>query len=337
VGELPDSQEPPIRLVRPFLALSRAEVHSYLRSVGLEWREDSSNENLAHLRNQLRHQVLPLLATINPNIHATLARSADLLAAEADHAAKRDRAALAVLTLTFTHQTRIVLDLFPLAQHDLATQRGVLRQTLTILGIDLRAVGMEGIDLLLDQARATRASGPHPLVAGWAWTLLRHHEKNHLSLHRANTLPVLPEHPTLGSPLLAPLTLPPQGIISHAGWQLQSSLLAPSDLPAGWRDRQQPWQLFCDAEQAGVLYLTTWQPGMSIAPLGMGGHQRALGDIFTDHKIPPSLRPGWPVVIDGSGNVIWLCGLVMAEAVRVQPTTRQVRHLIWRLEMHATP
>jgi tRNA(Ile)-lysidine synthase len=75
VAHLPDEEQPPIRLVRPLLGVSRASIHDYLRSKGLQWREDASNQETTHLRNRLRHEVLPVLADINPNIHATLART----------------------------------------------------------------------------------------------------------------------------------------------------------------------------------------------------------------------------------------------------------------------
>ena len=375
VGELPDNQLPAIRLVRPLLGVSRAELHAYLQSYGLTWREDSSNGELVHLRNTLRHQVLPQLAAINPNIHATLARTADLLAAEAAHAEQRDRVALAAWKREYTPSTRIVLDLFHLAQSDQATQRGVLRHALLTLGIDLRAVGMAGIDTLLDQTRMPTASGPHPLIAGWAWTILRDPSTHNassldtswpsptnqcasfrqvsdetslrprtqedidhyqLSLHRADASPIAIAHPHFDAPITTPISLPLQGILMHNGWQLHSQRIAPAALPDNWRSGEQPWQLYCDAEQSGALALTTFRAGMSIAPLGMGGKQRAIGDIFTDHKIPTSLRAGWPVVINRAGEVVWLCGLVVAEAVRVQSTTRQVRHVSWQLEM-STP
>ena len=59
-----------------------------------------------------------------------------------------------------------------------------------------------------------------------------------------------------------------------------------------------------------------------MAPLGMGGHTRNLGDIFTDHKITPALRPGWPLITNAHGRVLWLCGLVVAEGVDAQAGAR---------------
>lgn len=334
-GHIPDNRQPAIRLVRPLLGVNRSDIQAYLQSYQLPWREDSSNRNVAYVRNKIRHEVLPLLATINPNIHATLARTADLLAAEADHATERDGAALAAVTTQHTPSTHLVLNLFQLAQFDLATQRGVLRQALITLGIDLREVGMEGIELLLDQSRNLSQSGPHPLTAGWVWTVIQHAGTHHLSLHREDALPFIPEHPHLAAPIPSPLPVPPEGTLAHNHWQLQSSLLAPDKLPADWRDRNQRWRLFGDADHCGHLYLTTFKPGMSIAPLGMGGHRRALGDIFTDHKVPPALRAGWPVIVNDDGLVVWLCGLVVAEEVRVQPATRQVRCLCWQPEIQS--
>ncbi|MCC6454406.1 MAG: tRNA lysidine(34) synthetase TilS [Caldilineaceae bacterium] len=334
VGQLPDAAQPPIRLVRPLLATRRAAIHEYLRSEGLAWREDHTNQDPAHLRNRLRHEVLPTLEAINPNIHATLARTAHLLATEADHAASRDRATLDAVTVTYTPSTRLILDLFHLAEYDEATRRGTLRQAFMALGIDLRAVGLDGIDRLLNQADPFSPTfapgGPHPLLAEWQWTILGSGAAARLALHRAGVLPQPVDHPHVGAPLATPLPLPPTGALSHTGWQLQSTLLAPGDLPADWRSRSQPWRLLCDAEQSGELYLTTPQAGMKIAPLGMGGRHRAVGDIFTDHKIAPYLRPGWPVVVAGDGTVIWLCGLTMADTVRIHSSTRQVGQLIWQ-------
>lgn len=331
-GALPDSQQPSIRLVRPLLAVDRAAIHDYLHSYGLEWSEDQSNHDHAHLRNQLRHQIFPLLATINPNIHATLARTADLLAAEAERADKQDQTLLAALIVNHTPSTRIVLDLFPLTQYDLATQRGVLRQALLTLGVDLRTIGMEGIDTLLEQVSRGKDTTTHPLVGMWSWTLLHNGEKRQLSIHHINASPSRITHPHVASPLAAPILIPTEGTLKVGEWQLESTLLSPDDLPADWRSRAQPWRLFCDADESGEFYLTTFQAGMAIAPLGMGGHQRSLGDIFTDHKIVLFERLNWPIIVRMDGRVAWQCGLTVSEFIRIQPTTHQVRHLCWKLE-----
>src|SRR5882762_3241102 len=49
------------RLLRPLLALSRAEIEAYARLRGLEWVEDESNVDTLRQRNFLRHEVFPLI------------------------------------------------------------------------------------------------------------------------------------------------------------------------------------------------------------------------------------------------------------------------------------
>lgn len=82
-------------LWRPLLALPRAELAGYARAQGLHWLEDPSNASDRHDRNFLRHHVLPRLAERWPQASASLARSAALLATQADLLAGEDARRLA--------------------------------------------------------------------------------------------------------------------------------------------------------------------------------------------------------------------------------------------------
>jgi tRNA(Ile)-lysidine synthase len=68
-------------LCRPMLGLWRSDVEHYLRDRGQEWREDPSNRDPRFLRNRVRHELLPLLASMNPGIKRVLLREAELLSA----------------------------------------------------------------------------------------------------------------------------------------------------------------------------------------------------------------------------------------------------------------
>ncbi|MEI8196133.1 MAG: ATP-binding protein, partial [Phycisphaerae bacterium] len=73
----------PTRCVRPLLTFGRAQLRDYLQSLGQSWREDSTNQSPNYLRNRMRHELLPQLATYQPAIRevlnrvATQAREAD--------------------------------------------------------------------------------------------------------------------------------------------------------------------------------------------------------------------------------------------------------------------
>jgi tRNA(Ile)-lysidine synthase len=75
-------------LERPLLALPKQALTEYARQHDLKWREDSTNQDLRHARNYIRHEILPRLSeadrekllviieelrTINHQIDTTLA------------------------------------------------------------------------------------------------------------------------------------------------------------------------------------------------------------------------------------------------------------------------
>ncbi len=63
-------------LIRPFLDRRRSQLETYLRQSGQPWREDSSNRDLRHTRNFVRHRLLPDLERRQPGATDRLARLA---------------------------------------------------------------------------------------------------------------------------------------------------------------------------------------------------------------------------------------------------------------------
>ena len=82
-------------LWRPLLDVPREALQAYAREHALHWLEDPSNESDRHDRNFLRHHVLPRLAERWPQAGLSLARSAHLLAQQADLLAGEDQRRLA--------------------------------------------------------------------------------------------------------------------------------------------------------------------------------------------------------------------------------------------------
>ena len=62
-------------LVRPLLAVSRAEIVHYAQQQNLTWIEDESNHDQVFDRNFLRHTVMPKLSARWPSFNDTLSRS----------------------------------------------------------------------------------------------------------------------------------------------------------------------------------------------------------------------------------------------------------------------
>ncbi len=66
------------RILRPLLDTGRVEIEAYLRALGQDWREDSSNRSLTFTRNRIRHELLPQLEEWNPQLRGHLAQMAEL-------------------------------------------------------------------------------------------------------------------------------------------------------------------------------------------------------------------------------------------------------------------
>ena len=63
-------------LLRPLIAVPRADIERYAATHGLEWINDESNDDTRYTRNWLRREVLPQLGQRLPGLRATLARAA---------------------------------------------------------------------------------------------------------------------------------------------------------------------------------------------------------------------------------------------------------------------
>ncbi len=55
-------------IVRPLLIFSRQEILDHAKAQHIVWREDQSNASTKYVRNKIRHQIIPVLKELNPNL-----------------------------------------------------------------------------------------------------------------------------------------------------------------------------------------------------------------------------------------------------------------------------
>lgn len=101
-----------VKLVRPLLGVSRAEIEAYLASIGQGFLSDASNTDPAFTRNRLRHQLLPALKReINPKLDEALLRLSRQAGEASEVLARAARRELrAALIESSPHQIRIRCD-----------------------------------------------------------------------------------------------------------------------------------------------------------------------------------------------------------------------------------
>lgn len=118
------------RLLRPLLAVDRAELLQYGETCELSWIEDESNADTSFDRNYCRHQLLPLIEARWPGYRESVSKSA-VLAAESE-ALLQDLAAIDLTQIAAPEAGVLQRDkLLALPE---PRRRNVLRQWLQSLG-----------------------------------------------------------------------------------------------------------------------------------------------------------------------------------------------------------
>lgn len=94
---IPQTQH--LRLLRPLLRVSRAKIEAFCSEHHLAYRHDASNDDPHHLRNRVRHELMPLLSQFNPGIRTVLANLAETATEDSDIVAATTHIAYAQLQL----------------------------------------------------------------------------------------------------------------------------------------------------------------------------------------------------------------------------------------------
>lgn len=72
------TKEKGLYLVRPLLGVSKEKILSFLNQNKISYREDHTNTDITFWRNRIRHEILPKIRTINPEVEKTLAKMSAL-------------------------------------------------------------------------------------------------------------------------------------------------------------------------------------------------------------------------------------------------------------------
>lgn len=266
-------------IVRPLLGSRRSQLREYLAEIGQAWREDSSNQDLRHTRNRLRHEILPLLERqVNPAVCETLAESAEIARAEEDYWDKEvDRL---LPEIWHCGQGRGTLKLSSQA-FPLALRRRLLRAAAEKLGITLEFRHVE--EILGDGC----AGGELALPGNWTVT-----SKNDvITFARKSGL-------ESGYHYEYALTVPGKISIAEAGISLKTSLLKEAshshDDLVHSRFAQCKW------------VVRNWRPGERFWPAHTK-EPKKIKELLQDRHINGDQKKLWPVI--GAGDeVIWMRG-----------------------------
>ncbi len=302
-----------VDLVRPLLDITRAEIEIYCVENNLQPREDETNFDTTILRNRLRHNVIPYLETINPNLSVVVRHSALSIADDYDYIHQNvlgifDRMARALDGDALSNPGGFVFDRKWFRALPVNLQRGVLREAVSRLR-RLKNIGYQHIEnarqVAAEKDAGAEATLPQGLllVVGYDdFTIGEHLE--------------IPDVPLLLHGQEIVLKVGDEVMLEESDWGVRVS---------GERGQGTgKWSAEFDAEKiAGKLSLRTRRAGERFAPRGMGGKHKSLHEFMIDEKIPRHLREFIPILADEE-KVLWVVAYRESGTASVTDETQNI-------------
>lgn len=279
------------KIIRPLLFASREEIQHYVKEKKLSWREDSSNESTKYYRNLIRHEVIPVLKKINPNLEQTLEQSIGKIQA--------------VEALFFLKVAEV--------------KKAAMKETNECISIDiatLTAQAEPGILLyeLIKPFNFNYKDGLTLLSTGD--TGKRIESVSHIAVRDRKTFIITPKFSNASE--VQQIEQDQKQLILD-GERLSFSVEENTHfkIPAS------PAIACLDVDKLKFpLILRKWQEGDSFCPLGMS-QKKKISDLLIDLKVPLNLKDKVKVLISGE-NIAWVVGFRIDERYKVGIDTEKI-------------
>lgn len=294
---------PPVRMVdgvrvaRPLIDCARAWILAWLEEGGLAYREDETNADTRHLRNRIRHDLLPRLrAEYNPKIDAALLRLAEAARVENDYLHR-----LAEKAYPRVVDGAGAVDREGFRGLHEALRRRVIQRLAWGLGVDCPYARVVEAAAFVAEA----PTGQHFDLGGG------------VAIYAGRTRAEPVRDRPAADPAETPLAVP--GSTIAFGLRFEARLLdappeAPLDQYCG------PLRQVFDARALGVAPVVRHRrDGDRFAPLGLGGAKK-LQDYFVDAAVPAPARDAVPLVVAGD-TIAWIVGHATSAVTAVRPDT----------------
>jgi tRNA(Ile)-lysidine synthase len=272
-------------IVRPLLSVRRELLIEYLGEIGQTWREDSSNRDLRHTRNRVRHGILPRLEeNVNPAVREALAEAAEIARGEEEYWAREIARMLPAVWERTDRGGKLRCD--RLAGVGLAVRRRLVRAAGEELGLNLEFRQVE--EILGLASEGGRAS----LSVGWGVSLQKAELRFEVILGAAWDG---------ASGYRYELSVPGAVLVSEAGVRVSASRVE-----SGGEGYNPEHLLDSKCVRAGLI-VRNWTAGERFWP----AHTKApkkIKELLQDRHITGDEKRLWPVVASGD-EVVFVAGL----------------------------
>jgi tRNA(Ile)-lysidine synthase len=294
-------------VIRPLLPFSRRQILEYLGNRKLSYVVDQSNFDTRFTRNRIRHEVLPLLESFNPQLEKQLFQLSQMVTEEESYWVEQETAVLDDVILE--RDEGLWLDAVRLRKVHPALRKRVIRRCLETVRGDQAGLTYAQIVAADELLFSSRPHAELNLMECWVG---RNYDKLHIRRQR----------PSVPEPFCFELN--GEGVVEIPGM---------GRFQAGLADRlaeENRWCVEFDADQVRFpLIVRSFQPGDSFQPAGMKGNKK-VKDFFIDRKVDRAWRLRIPLV--AAEKIIWVVSMRRSELYRPSACTEKVLKLTFKPE-----
>ncbi|HIO68998.1 MAG TPA: tRNA lysidine(34) synthetase TilS [Nitrospirales bacterium] len=307
------------QIIRPLISVTRTDVLTYLDAKHLTFQTDSTNENPVYLRNRIRHDLIPLLQTYNPQIRRSLSHLAEIVS--------EDEKVLNTVTKHAFHDILVPRQDAKEGQSchisrsrflDLprGLQRRCIREAVTHIKGDTRRLTF----LHIEKVIAFIAASPKPSAAYECAGVTVNHHHDVIAMTKVSMMVHLPRWEAQC------LSVPDEIQMHSIGCRIRTWREPPvaDDVSAthGGPVACDPMVAHFDEDTFGLpLTVRPWRAGDVFCPSGMGGKKKKLQDYFVDTKVPKGVRSQIPLIVAPEG-ILWIPGYRQDDRFRCRSTTQ---------------
>jgi tRNA(Ile)-lysidine synthase len=313
VGMPERRREKKVELIRPFLRIYKADIVNYCAQHNITYCKDSSNELRKYFRNQIRLDVMPMLKQYNEHLPESLNRLTDMMRAEDDYLAGETEQVLRRIVSFQEATCRLKRSDF--GGLHVALQRRLIKLILNCLCLGMDRLEFNRIESIRELILQDQVSN-QVLQVNDALYIVREYEAIQFQTFAPSPKPYAY---AIGSDTDV-LNLPEIEAKLFCSWMPVSSLETAALLSSAT-------DVFLDLDQLQLpLVLRSRRSGDRLEPYGLNGSKK-VKDMFIDAKMPLSRREVIPLLVDASGQILWIAGFRRSKHALVGPDTERVLHL----------
>lgn len=279
------------RIVRPLLFATKDEILDFAKAENIAYRKDASNEEIKYDRNKIRHQVMPVFKSLNPDFERTAAENL-----------RRIQEVEFLFDWAVAQIRReAVQEIEDKIQISIAKTTDYQPAASTLLYEWLKPFGFHPdlIDKMLEaQTGAVFYSLTHRLLVDRDTFIIEKQALEPQNEQFVITEKIRDLHLNVGSFTFEYKTGHPETFTDDN------------------------YTVYLDAEKLRFpLTLRHWQPGDFFYPLGLRGNRQKLQDFFTNQKLSRFDKERAWILISGK-DICWVVGHRLDERFKITSTTK---------------